>query len=52
MKSSIKDKILEAMVEAIQISTATMNSAEQSYVSLGDWLNREDSVLKRYALSN
>jgi len=38
MKSSIQDKMLEAMVEAIQISTATMNSAEQSYVSLGDWL--------------
>ena len=37
------------MVEAIQISTATMNSAEQSYVSLGDWLNREDSSLKRFS---
>jgi len=49
MKSSIEDKILEAMVEAIQISTVTMNSAEQSYVSLGDWLNREDSSLKRFA---
>lgn len=49
MKNSIKDKMLEAMVEVIQISTATMNSAEQSYVSLGDWLNREDSSLKRFA---
>jgi len=49
MKSSIQDKMLEAMVEAIQISTATMNSAEQSYVSLGDWLNREDSSLKRFS---
>ena len=49
MKSSIQDKMLEAMVEAIQISTATMNSAEQSYVSLGDWLNRDESSLKRFA---
>ena len=51
MKSSIQDKMLEAMVEPIQISTATMNSAEQSYVSLGDWLNREESSLKRFAPS-
>jgi len=49
MISSIQDKMLEAMVEAIQISTATMNSAEQSYVSLGDWLNRDESSLKRFA---
>lgn len=49
MKNSIKDKMLEAMVDIIQISTATMNSAEQSYTSLGDWLNRDESILKRYA---
>ena len=49
MKNSIQDKMLEAMVEAIQISTATMDSAEQSYKSLGEWLNREESILKKYS---
>lgn len=49
MNKSTKNKMLEAMVESIQITTATMDSAEKSYISLGEWLNREDSVLKRYA---
>jgi len=49
MKNSIQDKMLEVMVEAIQISTAIMESAEQSYKSLGEWLNREESILKKYS---
>lgn len=43
------DKYLERLVEELDVPPSRYESAERSYLSVGDWLDRDDSSLKKYA---
>ncbi|MBE0513910.1 hypothetical protein [Sulfurimonas sp.] len=51
MDVAIKNKMLEAMVESLKISGDVMKSAENRYLSVGDWFDRDESTLKIILLS-
>ena len=40
--------VLETIAESLDISEAQFKEAESRYQAVGDWLNRDDSVLKLY----
>lgn len=46
-KFSIED-ILNDLVESLEVSSKVQEKAENRYKSLGDWLDRETSSLKKY----
>lgn len=41
--------IINTLAESLEISEKTFESANKRYVSLGQWLNRDDSKIKMYA---
>ncbi len=46
--TATSQKFLEALAEELDISDSRYEQAEQSYMSLGGWLNRPESTIKAY----
>lgn len=42
------NKLLESLVEDISVSEAKYEEAKNSYESVGDWLSKDNSALKKY----